>query len=422
MKRMWNKLRRGEKGQALIIALILMLVGGLIIAPVLAYVGSGLWTGKVVYEERMGELYAADAGVEDGLWYLQDIGRLKQLIRDHTSSDPMDPDYYEPPNGWEDWTLADYDWATRDIDYEIADDINGKGVAVTIDYLADDKAFKITSVATSDDSSTTIDAYLELVDLSFFLDNAITSQGNVQIGNNSEVKGDIQCPDGQLDLAPGAIWDEETWEHDATPIESWPPGGQLAPFYLEDVDDLVPPYDDFPNPTIDVKDYPVIPALYREGYLEILSSGTNVTVELDGTNGTVYIKGDLEIGQTNRNFTLDLNGQTIFVEGNITGGGKLNITGSGCIIAVGDIDFQPHVSSQKGDFILLMSIEGWVNFQPQPGGQFYGSLVGDVNINLQPNCYLEWVDPTDKDLNFPWEGYTGGKLLIQIDSWEISLQ
>ena len=67
MKRMWNKLRIGEKGQALIMVLILMLVGGLIIAPLLSYVGTGLKVGKDVHEERMDELYAADAGVEDAL-------------------------------------------------------------------------------------------------------------------------------------------------------------------------------------------------------------------------------------------------------------------------------------------------------------------------------------------------------------------
>jgi hypothetical protein len=68
MKRTFNKLIRGEKGQALLIVLILMLVGGLIIAPLLAYMGTGIKVGKEVYEERMAELYAADAGIEDGVW------------------------------------------------------------------------------------------------------------------------------------------------------------------------------------------------------------------------------------------------------------------------------------------------------------------------------------------------------------------
>jgi hypothetical protein len=68
MKRIFNKFRGGEKGQALILALILMLLGGLIIAPLLAYMGTGIKVGKEVHEERMAELYAADAGIEDGVW------------------------------------------------------------------------------------------------------------------------------------------------------------------------------------------------------------------------------------------------------------------------------------------------------------------------------------------------------------------
>ena len=71
MEKILNKLRKEEKGHALIIVLILLLLGGLIIAPMLAHVGTGLWTGKVVYEERMAELYAADAGVEDAIWKIQ---------------------------------------------------------------------------------------------------------------------------------------------------------------------------------------------------------------------------------------------------------------------------------------------------------------------------------------------------------------
>jgi len=61
------KLSRGEKGQALILVLILLLVGGLIIAPFLAYMATGLKTGQA-YEERMYQLYAADAGIEYAIY------------------------------------------------------------------------------------------------------------------------------------------------------------------------------------------------------------------------------------------------------------------------------------------------------------------------------------------------------------------
>ena len=69
MKRAWNKLKKGEKGQALIIVIILLLIGGLIAAPLLAFMGTGLAAGQV-FEVKMEGLYAADAGIEDACWKL----------------------------------------------------------------------------------------------------------------------------------------------------------------------------------------------------------------------------------------------------------------------------------------------------------------------------------------------------------------
>ncbi|MBA7695515.1 hypothetical protein ES703_104143 [subsurface metagenome] len=66
---------RDEKGQALILVLILLLVAGVIIAPLLAFMSTGLITQRQ-QEQRTLELYAADAGVEDALWkikYLEEV-------------------------------------------------------------------------------------------------------------------------------------------------------------------------------------------------------------------------------------------------------------------------------------------------------------------------------------------------------------
>lgn len=67
MKKILNKLIREEKGQALIIALILLGLGGLLIAPLMAYMSTGLMAGQT-YEQKMDEVYAADAGIEDVLY------------------------------------------------------------------------------------------------------------------------------------------------------------------------------------------------------------------------------------------------------------------------------------------------------------------------------------------------------------------
>lgn len=61
-----KNLIRDERGYALVLVLILLLIGMLIIAPLLAYMATGLKATKV-HEELMLRLYAADAGVEDAL-------------------------------------------------------------------------------------------------------------------------------------------------------------------------------------------------------------------------------------------------------------------------------------------------------------------------------------------------------------------
>ena len=75
-----NKLMRDEKGQALILAMILMIVGSLIIAPLLGFMSTGLMAGQV-FEKKMAGLYAADAGIEDALW---------KIINDPPASYPDD--------------------------------------------------------------------------------------------------------------------------------------------------------------------------------------------------------------------------------------------------------------------------------------------------------------------------------------------
>ncbi|MFC2024574.1 hypothetical protein ACFLTJ_03275 [Chloroflexota bacterium] len=64
------KAARKQGGAAFVMVLILLLLGGLIIAPLLAFMGTGLQTGQV-YEEKTAELYAADAGIEDGIWQVK---------------------------------------------------------------------------------------------------------------------------------------------------------------------------------------------------------------------------------------------------------------------------------------------------------------------------------------------------------------
>ena len=79
MKRRLIKAIKGESGQALPIVLVLLGLGGLLIAPSLNYASTSLNAGQIVEKEVNG-LYAADAGVEYALWYIVDGSKkLKDL-------------------------------------------------------------------------------------------------------------------------------------------------------------------------------------------------------------------------------------------------------------------------------------------------------------------------------------------------------
>jgi hypothetical protein len=76
-----------EAGQALILILVFFLLGSLTIVPTLAHMSTALKSG-VSYENKTNEFYAADAGIEDGIW------RIKY--------DSMGPDYdvYDYSTAW----------------------------------------------------------------------------------------------------------------------------------------------------------------------------------------------------------------------------------------------------------------------------------------------------------------------------------
>ena len=62
-------MKNGEKGQALVIVLVLVAFGGLVITPFLGHAGSGL-IGSRLYGEAISQQYSSDAGVEHAIWDL----------------------------------------------------------------------------------------------------------------------------------------------------------------------------------------------------------------------------------------------------------------------------------------------------------------------------------------------------------------
>ena len=372
-----NKSIKGERGQALVLVLIMLLLGGLIIAPLLAYMGTGIKTG-LVFEKKTDELYAADAGVEDAVW----------KIMSEVASLPSE----ENPTP---------------LTYTVAD-MNSKDAGVTVTYEGKDSEGGDVYLITSTADETEIKSYVVLSGgFGMILDSVITSQADYTL-------------QGPTSVTPG-----EGEEHGpvANYNGDWPTPEELAAFYWQDVEDEVP----YASGTLDVKDWAAtgIGPLYRDGTLSIQNTGASgLTLQL---NGTVYITGDTLIGTTNHDFTINLNGNTIFVESATIGspyaleiGNKCTITGSGCIIAVGDIQFKPNLNASPGDYVLVMSVTGMTYMQPN--GDFYGTLAGSSEVQIQ-NGDAYWTDPSDVEggLNFPGGGGGGSSgRSLKIHTWGIS--
>ena len=70
MLRFLKQITSGEKGQVLPAVLALLVLGGLAIVPSLNYAATSLNAGRIIGEGVRG-VYAADAGVEDALWSLE---------------------------------------------------------------------------------------------------------------------------------------------------------------------------------------------------------------------------------------------------------------------------------------------------------------------------------------------------------------
>ena len=391
MKNMMKRAIRDEKGAALVLVLVLLLVSGLIIGPLLSYMGTGLNTGEI-YEIRTDELYAADAGIEDAIWKIQ---------------------HGEAP------VCA----ASRSWTYPSPITVNGKTVQVTIEYQ-DDGGFKITSAAVSDDgggtagiTGTAIESYVSALymDFSSLLDNAIISYDTIDIQPNNLVDGDVWLPDADdLEISDPADITGEVKDQDDIEL-TWPTATQLSAYYLDDVEGSPDP-----GSSIDVKYTKTLGPCYRDGSLTVDNTGDPDTLVL---GGTVYVTGDVEFSQSgaSHNYTIDLNGHTIFAEGAISfPSNVVGISGPGCIIAVGDIDFQPSIAGE--DFVLVMSIEGVVDFQPS--GDFTGCVAGNAHVQLQPNCTIHWISPEGKGLDFPMGEVNEDELPpimeLRIQSWEVS--
>jgi len=209
---------KNQSGQGRLALIMIMIIGGgLIVGPLLAFMGTGLQAVQM-HESKEQRLYAADSGVEDAVNWLM-------------HGKPTEADW-----GWA------WDGSTGErLSYEI----NELTVDVTVEALAEDNTYKITSTAASAGGSTTVlstlwaiywvqgdldlgqqDTYYGDVHVTddvtignsakivgdltvgadLTLDNSgenegdVSVDGNIVIGNHATIAGDVICSTGNITL------------------------------------------------------------------------------------------------------------------------------------------------------------------------------------------------------------------------------
>jgi len=229
---------KNESGQgALAMVLLLLMLGAVILTPLLVFMQTGVKAGQV-YESKLQEFYAADSGVEAAIYN----------ISQNNTAPSVDP-----------YLLND-----RDVNVTIEDE--GGGI------------YKINSTATSGTGgNTTIECYYGALNYSGLLDNAISSNGTVDIKNKVDVTGNVSAPNCPYAGYTGCDCPNCSYSIDCVnctnccseePL-SWPTAETLSEYYYNKVKNLTPHEGDM---EIDIDTNPEIGPLYVNGELYIFSS------------------------------------------------------------------------------------------------------------------------------------------------------
>lgn len=361
---------KNQAGQALPMVLILLVLGGLLIVPMLSFMTTNLTAGRVIEGKTEG-IYAADAGIADALWKL---GNGVPLFA-------SGPSYLLTENG---------------------NPVIINGMTVTVEKVAITQheggdLYTLRSTATS-----TLDGKVKAVitaqavagsNYAWLFEHAITSAGNATVGNNSVIYGGVlyggsYAAGNNVDVRTGTV-------EQGTVI--LPTAEELSAYYLSKFDATVCadpanycPANPYPSSTYSIpsgatKSTPhMIPWLYRNGNLTYSGSGYGKL------SGTIYLTGDFSAPP---GVTIDLNGNTIFVEGNIDFQSGSTIYGPGCIIAVGDINYQPNLG--VGDQLIGVDdedTEASTTAQDRFALYKFQAQAGMLS-SFQVKCYIPDSDP-----------------------------
>jgi hypothetical protein len=171
------RLRKGEEGAALLVVLVMMTVGSLLIVPTLNFVSTSVRTGEI-FEEQVEALYAAEAGVEDGLW---------RMVND------------KPPSFPHSYELADINGMTVSVVIDAVTTIAGQDIGlggvhdefltITKSAVYNDGIYDYTLSSTNDGVGN-VKVEMILIDFPPGLDYVLDSTGGDLYNDNPNVIGD----------------------------------------------------------------------------------------------------------------------------------------------------------------------------------------------------------------------------------------
>lgn len=351
-------MKKGESGQALIMALVLLFFGSLMVVPTLSLASSSIKYHQIV-EKNTRELYAAESGIQYALCRL-----------------------IETPGAFGPETLPS--------------EVNDRTVNVTVQNSGEG-VYKITSTSVTDgNSSTTISSYVSIVSLFDFgmaalggditlsgnsevtslevLDGDIYANGDIDMSGNSEVYGDAVST-GEIYLSGNAEIEGSSYEQSA-PIEF---GEVDTSIYLTEANQ----------------------GSLISGDLSISSSGYNDL-------GPAHITGDLIISG---NAILRLTG-TVWVDGTISMSGNTRIEGAATIVSIGSITITGNTVLDPENIPFVISIEGditvtgnsWTSaalYAPtgsinmSGNSMVYGCIIGG-NVTATGNSVVQYVDLSER--------------------------
>jgi len=170
MKAKLKKTIHDEGGAALAVTLVLLVIGGLMMAPLLGHMGTGTLAGEL-HEKKTDQLYLADAGIEYAIWHLRTGGAYNETLKLHEIEE----------------TRVVFEEARV-----VSVDVDISKIGTACDEMG---LYEIVSTATSKDgSSTTVRCYVNNI--------TITFQGNTT-GSNEEIRGNILVESGGLTVDAG---------------------------------------------------------------------------------------------------------------------------------------------------------------------------------------------------------------------------